>query len=158
MFETLAAAPPDAILGITEAFLKRNPVLENHLFSDQGIDLMRLDSEITERVHNHFTQKGTPLLSVHDSYIIAVDHVDELRQVMAGASEAVVGIPLRCGVDIPGYGEFDDVPEDDLKEYIGRLTWDVYRGEATACRGYMERMLAYEKRTGRNISAVEEGD
>jgi hypothetical protein len=141
---------------IIDAFLKRNPLLENHLFSDRGIDLMRLDSETTERVHNHFTQKGIPVLSVHDSYIIAVDHVDELRQAMADASKAVVGRPLRCGVDVPGYGEFDDVPESEMKAYIGRLTWDVYRSEVAACRGYVERMLAYEKRTGRSISGIDE--
>jgi hypothetical protein len=143
---------------IIDAFVERNPVLRDHLFSDQGIRLMRLDSNITERIHNHFTQKGIPVLSVHDSYIVAIDHVDELRQVMRDASKAVVGRPLRCGVDVPGYGELDDVPNDELKEYIGRLTWDVYKGEAAACRGYVERMLDYEKRTGRSIAAVSDRD
>ena len=66
--------------------------------------------------------------------------------------------PLRCGVDVPGYGDFDDVPDDEMKKYIGRLTWDIYGGEATACRGYVKRMLAYEKRTGRNLADVDGND
>ena len=145
----------DCLMG---AFVGRNPCVERYLFDDQGIRLMRLDADITARIHNHFTQKGIPVLSVHDSYIVAVDHVDELRQVMVEASEAVVGRPLRCGVDVPGYGEFDDVPEVEMKNFIGRLTWDVYRGEATACRGYVERMLSYERKANRVMSGVDECD
>jgi hypothetical protein len=143
---------------LMDAFLRRNPCLRDYLFDDQGIRLMYADAQITERVHRHFTQKGIPVLSVHDSYIIDIQHVDELRQVMAEASEEVVGRPLRCGVDIPGFGEFDDVPDIELKSYLGRLTWDVYGGEAVACRGYVERMLAYERRTGRRVSSVEAYD
>ena len=139
---------------LMEAFLKRNPCLEDYLFRDRGIRLMRLDATITEHIHRHFLSRGIPVLSVHDSYIIDIHHVDELRQVMAEASNAVVGKPLRCGVDVPGYGEFDDVPEGELKEHMGKLTWDIYGGEAQACRGYVARMLAYEKQTGRNICPI----
>jgi len=42
----------------------------------------------------------------------------------------------------------------ELKEHIGKLTWDIYGGEAMACRGYVARMLAYEKQTGRNICPI----
>ncbi len=144
----------DQLDGLLDAFVVRNPCLEAYLFDDQGIRLMRLDAKITEHVHSYFTQKGIPVLSVHDSYIIDVHYVDELRQFMAEASEQVVGRPLRCGVSIPHFGEFDDVPEKDIKEHIGRLTWAVYGGDETACKGYMERMVAYDKRTGRSVSPV----
>ena len=139
---------------ITAAFLNRNPPLEKALFSDQGIRLMRLDAAITERIHNHFTGKGIPVLSVHDSYIIDVEYVDELRRVMADASQAVVGMPLRCGVDLPGYGEFDDVPDGEIMLHLGKLTWDVYDREQGMCKGYLARMHAYEKRTGKNIYPI----
>lgn len=33
----------------------------------------------------HFTQQGTPLLPVHDSFIIAERHSEELKTVMAEA-------------------------------------------------------------------------
>ena len=73
---------------------------------------------------------------------------------MAEASNAVVGKPLRCGVDVPGYGEFDDVPEAELRQHIGNLTWDVFDREAMACSGYMARMKAFDTKTGKSISPI----
>ena len=93
------------------------------------------DSDITAYIHNHFTEKGIPVLSVHDSYIVDCNHVGELRQVMAYASEAVVGRPLNSSVNIPGREEFEPVDEADLKRHIHELKWAAYEREEPACGG-----------------------
>lgn len=140
---------------LLEAILDRNPCLGDYLFSDQGIRLMRKDSEITSLIHNHFTQKGIPVLSVHDSYLVDCRHVGELRQVMLDASEEVTGRPLRMSYNIPGREEFEDVDEAALQKHVHDLRWAVYEGEQSACEGYVHRLLRFQERTGRVISPYE---
>nr|WP_319948220.1 hypothetical protein [uncultured Shimia sp.] len=106
--------------------LVRNPCLGDYLFSDQGIRLMRKYSETTALIHNHFTQKDIPVLSVHDSDIVDCWHVGELRQVMLDTSEEVTGRPLRMSYNIPGREEFEDVEETALQKHVHDLRWAVY--------------------------------
>ncbi|MCG6560820.1 hypothetical protein MB818_21690 [Ruegeria sp. 1NDH52C] len=136
---------------LLDAILDRNPCLADYLFSDQGIRLMRKDSEITSLIHNHFTQKGIPVLSVHDSYLVDCRHVGELRQVMRDASEEVTGRPLRLSYNIPGREEFEDVDEAALQKHVHDLRWAVYGKEQSACEGYVQRLLRFQERTGRVI-------
>jgi hypothetical protein len=104
--------------GLLQAFLDRNPVLAEFLFTDQGIKLMYLDSQITAHVHRHFTEQGVPVLSVHDSYIIDHMKVAELRQVMAETSQAVVGRALPTAIKLPDMPEYADVTDEELQEHI----------------------------------------
>ena len=130
---------------LLDAFLSRNPVLKGKLFTDQGIRLMNLDGQITSHIHNHFVEKGIPVLSVHDSYIIDCRKVDELRKVMVEASEAVVGKPLKTSIKLPGREEYSFVSDYDLQVYIENNL------NAPRCDGYVERLEAFEARTGRNL-------
>ncbi|MEP2971736.1 MAG: hypothetical protein ABJP04_05900, partial [Hyphomicrobiales bacterium] len=136
---------------ILAAFLELNPVVADSLFTDQGIRLMYLDSQITAYVHRHFTRQGVPVLSVHDSYIVDHMKVAELRQVMAEASEAVMGRPLPTAIKLPDMPEYANVTDQQLQEHI-----DNRKG--VRCLGYMDRLFAYQEKTGRSVSAAEQGD
>ncbi|MFG6535700.1 hypothetical protein ACGYK5_17890, partial [Sulfitobacter sp. 1A16787] len=138
----------DQLLGL---FLERNPVLSDYLFKDQGIHLMYLDSQITAHVHRHFTNKGIPVLSVHDSYIIDHMKVAELRTVMAEASKAVMGRPLPTAIKLPDMPEYSPVSDDELQERIENR-------EGLRCVGYMNRLFDYQKRTNKNLSPVVRAD
>jgi hypothetical protein len=59
--------------------------IQEDLTSGAGIKLQRIDSDIASEIMWHFTQQGIPLLPVHDSFIIAERHSDELKAVMAKA-------------------------------------------------------------------------
>ena len=130
---------------LLELLLEKNPCLKGKLFTDQGIRLMNLDGQITSHIHNHFTQKGIPVLSVHDSYIIDCWKVAELRSAMADASEAVVGRPLTASIKLPGREEYSFVSDYELQTYIENNL------NPPRCDGYVERLEAFEARTGRDI-------
>ncbi|OSQ41943.1 hypothetical protein MGEO_20875 [Marivita geojedonensis] len=130
---------------LLDAFLDLNPPLEGKLFTDQAIRLMHLDGQITSHIHNHFTKQGIPVLSVHDSYIIDCWKVDELRQAMADASKAVVGRPLATSIKLPGKEEYSFVSDYELQTYIENNL------NPPRCDGYVDRLQAFEKRTGRDI-------
>tara|TARA_R110002074_G_scaffold368552_1_gene543093 strand:- start:268 stop:1791 length:1524 start_codon:yes stop_codon:yes gene_type:complete len=138
----------DRLLGV---FLEKNPPLSDHLFTDQGIHLMYLDSQITAHVHRHFTKQGIPILSVHDSYIIDHMRVAELRDVMAEASKAVMGISLPTAIKLPDMPEYENVTDEQLQDHIENR-------KGLRCVGYMERVFTYQERTGRKISPVVRGD
>jgi len=53
-----------------------------------GVKLMAMDGRITTKVINHFTNKGIPVLTVHDSYILDIEYQKELNEVMSEAITA----------------------------------------------------------------------
>jgi hypothetical protein len=80
-------------------FVKCYPHLEKFLCSDQGIYLMRQDSDIAAEVIRLMTLQGIPVLCVHDSFIVDVFHWVELRTAMAIASIRIAGRDLMAEQD-----------------------------------------------------------
>ncbi|MDB3910617.1 hypothetical protein N9381_02215 [Paracoccaceae bacterium] len=80
-------------LGLLLSHLKRRHVpIAHKLTSGAGIDLMYTDSKITEIIIQRFTQRGIPILTVHDSYIVPFGYDYLLKQTMEEAFEQVTGI------------------------------------------------------------------
>jgi len=67
---------------LLDAFKEKHPAIADSICTDKGVELMNVDGRITAKVINHFTNKGIPILSVHDSYITQHHHSGELRRVM----------------------------------------------------------------------------
>jgi len=58
------------------------PMLPGTFGTGLGLFLQREDSDLAERVMLHFADSDIPVLPVHDSFIIAEPHKDELVEVM----------------------------------------------------------------------------
>lgn len=67
---------------IRNRFIERYPMAEKFFGTDQGIRLMRIDSDMATDVLMHFTEKKIPCLCVHDSFIVQKRHGEELQIVM----------------------------------------------------------------------------
>jgi hypothetical protein len=67
---------------LLDAFIDQHPQIEQFICKDQGIRLMRKDSDITALIIDHLTSKGIPVLTIHDSYIVQRHHFSELRIAM----------------------------------------------------------------------------
>ena len=52
---------------------------------------MALDGRITEKIIEHFTNRGIPILTVHDSYIIESSYENELMETMQRVTRKIVG-------------------------------------------------------------------
>lgn len=84
----------EATLGaVLSAFRAKHPAIAPYLAQDQGINLMRMDSEITDRILTAFTDRGIPVLSVFDSYIVQLEHARALQREMEKAFSDVSGKP-----------------------------------------------------------------
>ena len=77
--------------------------------------------------------------------------VSEVRDVMAEASKAVMGLSLPTAIKLPDMPEYDDVTDEQLQEHIENR-------KGLRCVGYMDRVFTYQERTGRNISPIVRGD
>jgi hypothetical protein len=71
---------------LLDAFIAKNPHLEDYLCSDQGITLMHKDGMVAADIMNTLTDKGIPVLTVHDSFIVQRHHFADLRIAMVTAS------------------------------------------------------------------------
>ena len=64
-----------------------------------GMTLQFMDSQMAEMVMLHFTNKGIPCLSIHDSFIVSSKHRAELESVMLDAYKTIMStdrdIPIK---------------------------------------------------------------
>ncbi|AGI67245.1 hypothetical protein OAN307_c15720 [Octadecabacter antarcticus 307] len=107
---------------LLEAFLKRLPHLRDDLCSDKGIELMFIDSQITESIIKSFVEHNIPILSVHDSYIVETHRVKLLRNAMSKATIALVGRDLAVEQEVPGYYDIMNMQHQDRDLYLDAFT------------------------------------
>ena len=84
----------DYLERLLEAFLDEHPDLRRFIATDTGVDLMRVDGDITEEIIRLMTKRGIPVLTIHDSYIVERHRFADLRAVMATAAIWVAGYDL----------------------------------------------------------------
>ena len=111
----------DELNVLLDAFIEHNPYLEDHICSDKGIELMYLDSQITESIIQAFINEDKPILTVHDSYVIQVHDTEYLHQQMRIATKKVLGTELQFDQDYLSYKQakqrMDGVEEDVILPY-----------------------------------------
>lgn len=87
MYKHNTAQPPRTIKKVEMTRLanlltEKHSAINEYLGSGIGLTLQYLDSRIAERVMFSLMNKGIVSLPVHDSFIVAVQHEDALREVM----------------------------------------------------------------------------
>ena len=105
---------------LLDAFKIKHPHIKNDMCSDKGIQLMYLDSQITDHIIQDFTKMGKTVLSVHDSYIVEEEFAQDLRNAMKAASLDVVGVNLEAELEGEVYESASllDIPDDMLYDEI----------------------------------------
>ena len=118
---------------ILNRFVKKHEPIQSSFFSSNTISVMKIDAEIAEYIINHFTDQGTPVLAIHDSFLINRIYEDDLKTVMQTACRK---IPLRLfnqnvtktkvgyeGIDLTG---FTDLISRDRNFMIDTFFKDKY--------------------------------
>ena len=73
--------------------------IEDAFYSGQGLRLQYIDSQLAKRIVLHFANEGVTELPVHDSFIIAAHHEQELVAVMKSVfAERFVGAEIKVTV------------------------------------------------------------
>ena len=64
---------------------RKHSKIADKFYSGVGVKLQNIDSQIALTILKYFSQRDIPVLPVHDSFIIAEEHKDELHEVMQKA-------------------------------------------------------------------------
>jgi len=81
----------ETIKPLIESIKEKHERIKKSFFSGEGIYLQNLDSQIANDVIEYFTEKGILVLCVHDSFIIAEKHKDELNNMMISTYKKYLG-------------------------------------------------------------------
>ena len=94
---------------------KHEPIAHK-LASGAGIELMYVDSQITERLIERFTRHyRCPILTIHDSYIVPFGYDRILRREMQAAFETVTGVSKPVVEHTTAYYDvLEDEPDPQL--------------------------------------------
>ena len=126
---------------IVKTILKRHPYLEKHIFSDCGLKLMHIESQIAEKLMTAFTKKGIAILMVHESFIVNVVHAVTLSNDMKIASKEVLGSPLKFP-DSDERLKLDFLAITDPEHY--ETTIERYNDRSLHKAGYYQRLKAFK--------------
>jgi hypothetical protein len=73
-------------------------LIEDYFYTDAGMRLMNIDSNIAARVVSDMIQEGENLLIYHDSFICRASAEDKLHSIMLNAWKEEVGDNQFCFV------------------------------------------------------------
>lgn len=83
---------------------EKHPLISDLIASGFGLKLQYWDSCIVEQVIKHFTSKGIPVLTVHDSVICQTQYAEEVTNVMLRYFYQIVEQQLKLSVNpVPKY-------------------------------------------------------
>jgi len=95
-------------------------------YTGVGKELARLDSEIATGVLEHFTNKQIPVLTIHDSFIIALKHLKELESVMAEQYKKIIKPDADVKVKLPSILKYINYWKKDPYTYrIGKKVTSI---------------------------------
>ena len=125
----------------------KHPPLEEYLCSNAGVGLMNIDSQITEKIVEAFTSKGIPILCMHDSFIIQVQHDNELRTQMQRAVEQVSGTNnFKIKRKNIGLGQVTQWMHSDREYYLSSIKHIGEGGNNNSSSNKRIRTKGYEER------------
>ena len=75
---------------LVRKFREAHRDIEQHLFSDVGVELQNIDSKIMNNILMRLMDKGILGLSVYDSVIVAEQYADVLREIMVAEYEKIM--------------------------------------------------------------------
>ena len=139
---------------LLDHFVDKSPALESYLGADKGVELMKLDGEITAKIINRFTQKKIPILTVHDSYIVSIEHDTELIKQMDEAASEVVESRINLSYETTGPGIARAIHLQDPKDldtytkYLNKVGQDS--DEVVRSEGYRGRLRWWKDRESRD--------
>lgn len=85
---------------IFEVMKEHNSFIAKYFFSDSGIMLQKVDSDIMEYILKYCVERNIPVLPVHDSVIVPESKIGEVVRVMKEAFKIVVGSNQNCKIEV----------------------------------------------------------
>jgi len=117
----------EQLASMLAALSNKHAPIAHQLASGAGIDLMYVDSRITEKLIEKFTcEYQCPMLTIHDSYRVPFGYDHILHQEMQAAFEQVTGVSHTVAKHTTEY--FDMIEQEPDPDNPVELKHDHYAG------------------------------
>ena len=135
------------LIKFLDAFCANNQPIAHYLCKDMGVKLMAMDGRITAKVINHFTNKGIPVLTIHDSYLADIEYQKELNEVMNEAITAELDFAstkFKARIK-PTYRAMGWIKAWEQEEGTSPELVKMYADTPNSirCNGYLERLTLW---------------
>jgi hypothetical protein len=87
---------------VIAAIKHRHKPVERHFWSDAGVRLMRIDSELILSAVKAMNDMGDPALPIHDALIVPARYAEQAASAMFESFERIVGRANPCNIKIKG--------------------------------------------------------
>ena len=122
----------------------RHSIIADQIATGAGTKLMNLDGKIVEFVIKRFLQTNTPVLSVHDSFIVQISKVNKLKIAMEDAWVSISGQDVtKYKQNLPMYQDAVAWRHLDFGFYLDRFA-DLSKAQ-TRTTGYLNRLNKHNK-------------
>jgi len=134
----------DVLSKILDSIKEKHPVITDQIATGAGTVLMNLDSKIVEFVIKRFLTTNTPVLSVHDSFIVQISQRDKLLKAMKDACVFVTGqTETKYKQNIPIYQDAVAWRHLDFNYYLDAVA-ALPKGQKRTT-GYLNRLNKHNK-------------
>ena len=139
--------PDDVLSELLDTIKEHHPDIKHMICSGAGLRLMNIDSRICDYVIADFVLTGTPILTVHDSFIVPIGEEDRLNQLMKEAFEHVtykVGIKVKFNENLTKT-QLSTHGAQDRDWYLRMVSW---MGKGNPTNGYQRRLERHREYFG----------
>ena len=127
---------------------ERHPDIAHLICSGAGLRLMNIDARICEYVIADFVSTGTPILTIHDSFIVPVGSEERLNEVMREAFNQVTGkdhIKVQYNQNLTKKSLYALMAQD--RSFFQQMFWFMSYGDRPEA-GYQQRRQRHIERYG----------
>ena len=139
--------PDDVLSELLDTIKEHHPDISHMICSGAGLRLMNIDSRICDYVIADFVRTDTPILTVHDSFIVPVGEENRLNQLMKEAFEDVtykVGIKAKYNQNLTKTQLYAHGAQD--RDWFLRMIGWMGKGNPT--NGYQRRLERHREYFG----------
>lgn len=127
---------------LLELFIANNKPLQSYICTDAGVRLMAIDGAITAKLIEYFTNNGIVVLTIHDSYLVLMEHEQLLMDKMKQYTREVTGFEGNLTVEKASMGLYRQLQRadtNDIHTYNALKTLKTTRTE-----GYLKRLQRWK--------------
>ncbi len=139
--------PNDVLSELLNTIKEHHSTISRLICSGAGLRLMNIDSRICDYVIADFVRTDTPILTVHDSFIVQIGEEDRLNQLMKKAFEDVthkVGIKAKYNQNLTKTQLYAHGAQD-RDWFLRMISW---MGKGNPTNGYQRRLERHREYFG----------
>ncbi len=141
--------PDKALSDLLATIKEQHPDIAHLICSGAGLRLMNIDARICEYVIADFVSTGTPILTIHDSFIVPFAEEERLNEVMREAFNQVTGkdhIKVKYNQNLTKKSLYALMAQD--RSFFQEMFWYMSRGHRPEA-GYQQQRQRHIERYGK---------